>query len=79
MAKFHPDKEVSDVMEYAVDRGWTVVYGSGHCYATLRCPRGDRTGCQVRVHSTPQNPGNHARKLLGLVNGCQHTQMETEE
>lgn len=73
MAKYHPNKEVSDAIEYAIDLGWTLVPGSGgHLYAMLRCPQGDRSGCQVPVFSTPTNPGNHARKVIRGINKCRH-------
>ena len=72
MAKFHPNKEVSDAIKYALGLGWRMVPGSGHCYCTLRCERADRTGCHVRVASTPQNPGNHARRILRDIDACPH-------
>ncbi len=70
MAKYHPNKEVSDAMEYAVDLGWTIVPGGNHTYAMLRSPQGDRTGCQVPVFHTPKNPGNHARRVIRDINAC---------
>jgi len=71
MAKYHQNKEVSDAIELAVNLGWDVIPGSGHCFATLRCLCHDRTGCQVRVHSTPQNPSSHARKLIRELLSCE--------
>jgi len=70
MAKYHPNKEVSDAIEFAVDLGWTVVLGGNHTYAMLRCPQGDRDGCQVPVFHTPKNAGNHARRLIRDINAC---------
>ena len=70
MGKYHPNKEVSDAMEYAVGLGWTIVPGGNHAYAMLRCPQGDRTGCQVAVFHTPKNPGNHARRVIRDINAC---------
>lgn len=72
MSKWHPNKDVSDVIQSAVERGWRVIPGSGHCYCTLRCPEASRSGCQVRVFSTPQNPGNHARILRAKIESCPH-------
>jgi hypothetical protein len=72
-------KEVNKVIEFAVELGWTVVYGSGHVYATLRCPHHDRDGYQVRVHSTPQNTGNHANKLLNDIQKCPHQHADKTE
>ena len=68
--RHHPSKEVSDAMEYAVDLGWTIVKGRNHTYAMLRCPKGDRSGCQVPVFHTPKNPGNHARDLIHDIDSC---------
>lgn len=70
MAKYHPHKEVSNAIEYAVGLGWTVVYGGNHTYAMLRCANGTRTGCQVPVFHTPQSPGRHARDLIRKIDRC---------
>lgn len=72
MAKYHPAKEVSDAIEYALSLGWRFVRGSGHCYGTLRCQFADRTGCQVRVFSTPENAGQHARWIRHKIDACPH-------
>ncbi|MCX7421503.1 MAG: hypothetical protein NT013_18425 [Planctomycetia bacterium] len=72
MAKWHPQKEVSDAIEYAVSQGWRFIKGSGHCFGTLRCPQADRDGHQFRVFSTPQNPGAHARRLRHAIDACTH-------
>ena len=70
MAKHHPNKEVSDAIAHALRLGWTMIDGTGHLYVMLRCPQGDRTGCQVPVFCTPKNPGNHARRTIREVNAC---------
>ncbi len=70
MAKYHPNKEVSQAIEYAVGLGWTIVAGRNHTYAMLRCPQSDRTGCQIPVFHTPTNPGQHARKLILDIDSC---------
>ncbi len=72
MAKHHPNKEVSDVIEYAIGRGWRFVKGSGHVYGTRRCPEASRSGCQTRIFSTPKNAGNHARDIRRDIDGCPH-------
>ena len=59
MAKYHPAKEVSDAIEYALSLGWRFVRGSGHCYGTLRCQCADRTG----VVFTP-------KELRLIAQGC---------
>ena len=69
----HPKKEVRDAIEYAEERGWRVVEsGGGHVYCTLLCPLKSREGHRFFVHSTPQNPGNHAKRLKDLVDKCEH-------
>jgi FAD/FMN-containing dehydrogenase len=79
MAEHHPQQEVSDAIQHALDLGWRVIRGTGHCYATLRCPQHDRSGCQVRVASTPQNAGNHARRIVREIDRCMHLRQENEE
>jgi hypothetical protein len=78
MAEHHPNKEVSGVIEYALGLGWRFARGSGHCYGTLRCPQADRSGCQFRIFSTPQNPGNHARRIRREIDSCLHRLHEEE-
>ncbi len=72
MAKHHPNKEVSDAIEYALSLGWRLIHGSGHRYATLLCAQNDRGGCRVGVASTPQNPGNQARRIRHDIEKCPH-------
>ena len=45
---------------------------TGHVWGTLYCGRGDRAGCKIWIHSTPQVPGSHARKLLREAMSCPH-------
>jgi hypothetical protein len=68
----HPKKEVEEAVQRAEARGWRVKLGSGHCWATLRCPRTERSGCQFIVFSTPRNPGNHAKRILQALDDCDH-------
>jgi hypothetical protein len=72
VAKHHPNKEVSDAIAYALSLGWRFVKGSGHRFGTLLCPQADRSGCRVGVASTPQNPGQHARRIRHDVDRCVH-------
>ena len=37
-------------------------------------PKGIGGVAKFEYTQSPQNPGNHARKLLGQINGCLHTQ-----
>lgn len=69
----HPNKEIDAAVEYALECGWELVKSKrGHIWGTLRCPQGDRTGCQVRVHSTPRNTGRHAQVIRHHVDSCRH-------
>nr|WP_081797225.1 hypothetical protein [Stenotrophomonas rhizophila] len=71
----HPKKEVEVALRYAEARGWRVVPGGSHAWGRLYCPYKDRDCrcgefCITSVWSTPKNPGNHARALQRMVDGC---------
>ncbi|HEU5315665.1 MAG TPA: hypothetical protein VFX49_06110 [Chloroflexota bacterium] len=68
----HPKKEVAEAIEYAESRGWRRRAGNGHVWATLYCPHAAPDGCKIRVHSTPQDPGSHAKRIRREVNSCPH-------
>ena len=70
----HPDKHIREAIAHAEALGWTFHKSgrSGHAFGTLRCPRGDRTGCSVGVYSTPRNPEAHARRIRREVDACPH-------
>ena len=71
----HPKKEVEDAIQYAEGQGWRSVPSEGshsHVWGTLYCPLQRRDGCKVFVNSTPQNPGNHAKKIRKKVDDCPH-------
>lgn len=65
--KRHPKKEVEAALEQLEAQGVRVdVRENGHVWARLLCSCPDRQH-QTSVHSTPQNPGNHAKALLSTV------------
>ena len=68
----HTKKEVEDAIQFAEKHGWVVELRSGHVWAVLKCPQHSRDGCMIKVHSTPQNPGNHANRLRNEVRHCPH-------
>jgi hypothetical protein len=71
----HPKKEVEEALAYAESRGWRVEVGGSHAWGRIYCPYDDsecRCGefCIASIWSTPRNPGNHARQIRRLVDGC---------
>lgn len=72
MAKTHPNKEIREAIQYALDRGWRLTSSTGHVWGQLWCPEASRDGCIIRVFSTPQNPENHARQIRHRVDRCPH-------
>ena len=69
----HPKKDVEAALAEAEAAGWRVTpTASGHRWGLMRCGRGDRSGCQASVWSTPRNAVAHAKQLLRLVGNCPH-------
>lgn len=73
----HPKKDVEKALQQLEVLGWVVVErsGRGHAWGLVRCPTPDAacrggTFCQMTVNSTPENPQNHAAKLLDKAAGC---------
>jgi len=71
----HPKKEVEDALRHAEEHGWRIEVGGGHAWGRIYCPYNQyecRCGefCIASVWSTPKNPGNHARALRRVVDGC---------
>lgn len=69
----HPNKDVEAAIQHAEDHKWTVKKG-GH-WGFLYCPFNDAecrcgTRCKAGIWSTPKNPGNHAKQLREVVDGC---------
>lgn len=68
----HSKKEVQEAIEAITADGWfTLETGRGH-WGVMRCGHGDRDGCQIWVHGTPESPGNHANKLRRAASNCTH-------
>jgi hypothetical protein len=68
----HPNKEIEEAVQTAEALGWRVFVGGSHRWGFLYCPEETRAGCKVGVDSTPQNPENHARRILRQINACPH-------
>jgi hypothetical protein len=73
----HEKAEVEDVLRELEAMGWRIKLrkGGGHAWALALCPWNDRECrggmyCQMTVNSTPQNPGNHAARLLNQARNC---------
>ncbi|USX29486.1 hypothetical protein NHH73_14835 [Oxalobacteraceae bacterium OTU3CINTB1] len=71
----HPKNEIERALRHAERQGWRVEVGRGHAWGRIYCPYNDRECrcgefCITSVWSTPKNPGNHARALRRVVDGC---------
>lgn len=71
--KSHPNKDVEAAIQYAEASDWKVK--EGEHWGFLYCPYNDDecrcgTRCMAGIWSTPENPGNHARQLRQVVDGC---------
>ena len=69
----HTSKDVEEAIQYAESEGWTIKLG-GH-WGFLYCPYKDascRCGirCKAGIWGTPKNPGNHAKQLVAVIDGC---------
>ena len=69
----HPNKDVEAAIQNAEDHGWIVKKG-GH-WGFLYCPFNNAecrcgTRCKAGIWSSPKNPGNHAKQLREVVDGC---------
>ena len=70
MSARHPNKEVRSAVEYATSKGWALERRKGHCWARLKCPKHDRTGCMISVYCTPRNNYDHASQIKKMVDKC---------
>lgn len=68
----HQKKEVQEARDYALAKGWRLERRSGHTWGFLLCNTRSREGCRVKITSTPQNPGNAARRIRDEVDACPH-------
>lgn len=71
----HFNKHIRAAIKYAVTRGWIVEKAGprAHIWGTLWCPRRDRSGCRIRIMSTPRNPERHAQNIRRDVDRCPHS------
>lgn len=73
----HPKPEVEEALADIEGHVRIDVRQNGHVWAWLFCPCG-KTEHKAVVHSTPQNPGNHANKIRGMVARWQQQDRETQ-
>jgi hypothetical protein len=71
----HPNKEIREAVEYAIEKGWSIKEASGHAWGIMYCPHNDssyrgRIHCKTSIYSTPKNPSNTARQLKRIVKNC---------
>ncbi len=55
MSKYHPNKEIRQAIEYAIEQGWRFEMGGSHCFGQIYCSFRQRGGCRKSVDSTPRN------------------------
>ena len=80
----HPKKEVEAAIRHAEEHGWVVRIGGSHAWGKIYCPDNDtdcRCGefCITSIWSTPRNPGNFARQIRRIVDGCTAAGMQRAE
>jgi hypothetical protein len=69
----HPNKHIEEAIQYAESRGWRVEMSKGHAWGFLLCPQyGQGDGHEARVDSTPRHPEYHAKRILRVVDRCNH-------
>ncbi|MGH8993895.1 MAG: hypothetical protein ACRDZ7_20475 [Acidimicrobiia bacterium] len=71
----HQKKDVEKALQYAEDEGGFTVrpIHSGHVWGAIHCPA---DVCVLRVHSTPRNEGNEAKRIRRFVDRCDHKEKE---
>ncbi|AIS58193.1 hypothetical protein CKA27_17835 [Vibrio coralliilyticus] len=72
IAKYHPNKDINDVIVDAVKNGWDwVPKGTRHCKGVLRCTKTAANHrnclCEVRIDSTPKNPTGKAKQYARAI------------
>ncbi|PIU66081.1 MAG: hypothetical protein COS85_06245 [Armatimonadetes bacterium CG07_land_8_20_14_0_80_59_28] len=74
----HPNKHIREAVRYAEALGWRLVKAGGHAHlwGTLRCPEGTRTGCSIRIMSTPYAPERHALDIQRVADRCPHREVQ---
>lgn len=72
--KKHPNKEIQQVIDYAIAKGWELAEtgNSAHGWGRLKCHYKAREGCQISIWSTPRNAFNHARHIKCTIDKCPH-------
>ncbi len=68
----HPNKEIERALEYAESHGWAVRISDGHAWGRILCPYHTVEGCQISIWSTPKVPEHHARRIIKIVERCDH-------
>lgn len=79
--KKHPNKEIQDAINYALEKGWLLVEAgkSSHAFCRLLCPFRSRDGCKMSVWSSPRSAFNHANQIIRIVDKCGHQNYEAKK
>ena len=74
----HKNKHIRAAVDYALSNGWRLVFAGSraHAWGRMYRPRGDRSGCQFSVFSTPRNPQGHAEWIRRCVDARTHSHSE---
>ncbi|NCO73799.1 MAG: hypothetical protein GW795_12050 [Cyanobacteria bacterium] len=84
MSQKHPNKEIREIIEYGVKKGWIVKESNGHAWGILYCPYNNkncRAGkhCKTSIWSTPTDPQYFAKHLKRIIDKCNYTEENTDE
>ncbi len=71
----HSKPEIEKALRFAEERGWRVELGGSHAWGKMYCPYNSKdrrcgSRCISSIFSTPTNAGNHAMRLMRLVERC---------
>jgi hypothetical protein len=69
--KKHPNKDIRDAIDYAIQCGWRQIETgkSSHAFCRLKC-RLFHAEHQMSIWSTPKSPHQHALQIRRKVNQC---------
>ena len=86
--KYHDDKNLNQVIEQAIDVGWSFerARGGGHAKGLLKCPHYDsgrscRGGqyCKMTINGSPKNATTEAKKIRQKVERCRPPERDNQD
>ena len=71
----HAKPEIEKALRFAEERGWRIELGGSHAWGKMYCPYNSKESrcssrCITSIFSTPVNCGNHAKRLVRVVENC---------